>query len=342
MSTTEQTNPSLRFLIVEDDPDYANYLETMITGVCPGNRGVTITGSADEAVDLLRASFFDVCFLDYFLEDGGTGFDVLNGLKNKKLLTAFVFLTMHTKRQAAFEALQLGAMDYLIKSKFGEFELAKCNSYALYRKYKEVELQTSALKDSLTGLGNRVLFEENLQMAARQAKRSDENLGGLYIDIDDFKQINDTLGHAAGDEVLKSISERIVDQTRESGVVARLGGDEFAAVLVRVDTPERVPLIAQEVEKAISSQPYEIEEKMVSVGASVGASVFPNDTSDINELVKTANMRMYGSKKTKKDKKAQETKAKESNVHLTVPDSFQNTTSINGFRGMFGLNKAII
>jgi diguanylate cyclase (GGDEF)-like protein len=227
-------------------------------------------------------------------------------------------------------------MDYLIKSKFGEFELAKCNSYALYRKYKEVELQTSALKDSLTGLGNRVLFEENLQMAARQAKRSDENLGGLYIDIDDFKQINDTLGHAAGDEVLKSISERIVDQTRESGVVARLGGDEFAAVLVRVDTPERVPLIAQEVEKAISSQPYEIEEKMVSVGASVGASVFPNDTSDINELVKTANMRMYG------NKKAQETKAKESNVHLTVPDSFQNTTSINGFRGMFGLNKAII
>ncbi|MBT7768476.1 MAG: GGDEF domain-containing response regulator [Rhodospirillales bacterium] len=288
----------------------------MIASVCPTNRGIKRTESAAEAIDLLRGSFFDVCFLDYFLTDGGTGFDVLNGLKDKNLLTAFVFLTMNTKRQTAFEALQLGAMDYLIKAKFDEFELAKCISYALYRKYKEVELQTSALKDSLTGLGNRVLFEENLQMAALQAKRSDENLGVLYIDIDDFKEINDTHGHVAGDEVLKSISERIVDQTRESDVVARLGGDEFAAVLVRVDKPERVQQIAQNIEQAISSKPYEIDRKMVSVAASVGASVFPNDTSDINELVKTADMRMYGSKKSKKDKKKTD-----SNVHFYNPVS---------------------
>ena len=245
MAIDGQSGPSLRFLIVEDDADYAKYLETMIAGVCPTNRGIAVAESVDGALDLLRGSFFDVCFLDYFLTDGGTGFDVLNGLKDKNLLTAFVFLTMNTKRQTAFEALQLGAMDYLIKAKFDEFELAKCISYALYRKYKEVELQASALKDSLTGLGNRVLFEENLQMAARQAKRSDENLGVLYIDIDDFKEINDTYGHAAGDAVLKEISERIVDQTRESDVVARIGGDEFAAVLVRVDKPDRVHLIAQ-------------------------------------------------------------------------------------------------
>lgn len=192
------SNTPLRFLLVEDDPDYANYLDLMIKTVCPENGGIVKTTHANKALDILRASFFDVCFLDYYLEDGGTGFDVLKGLKDKQLLTAFVFLTRNTKRKTAFEALQLGAMDYLIKAKFDEFELAKCISYALFRKHREVELQTMALKDTLTGLGNRVLFEENLRMSVERAKRSNENLGVLYIDLDGFKEINDTHGHAGG------------------------------------------------------------------------------------------------------------------------------------------------
>ena len=210
------------------------------------------------------------------------------------------------------EALQMGAMDYLIKAKFDEFELAKCISYALYRKHREVELQTMALKDTLTGLGNRVLFEENLRMSVERAKRSNENLGVLYIDLDGFKDINDTHGHAGGDAILKSVSERIVDQTRESDVVARIGGDEFAAVLVRVDKPESVHTIAQSVENAISSTPYIIDGEEVSMSASVGASIFPSDTSDIEDLVKMADMRMYGSKKAKKARLAQP----ESNVRI--------------------------
>jgi diguanylate cyclase (GGDEF)-like protein len=303
---------ALCFLVVEDDPAYADYLEAMINMVCPENGGIVKTGYANKAVDILRASFFDVCFLDYYLEDGGTGFDVLRSQKDKQALTAFVFLTRNTKRKTAFEALQMGAMDYLIKAKFDEFELAKCISYALYRKHREVELQTMALKDTLTGLGNRVLFEENLRMSVERAKRSNENLGVLYIDLDGFKDINDTHGHAGGDAILKSVSERIVDQTRESDVVARIGGDEFAAVLVRVDKPESVHTIAQSVENAISSTPYIIDGEEVSMSASVGASIFPSDTSDIEDLVKMADMRMYGSKKAKKARLAQP----ESNVRI--------------------------
>jgi GGDEF domain-containing protein len=142
-------------------------------------------------------------FLDYYLEDGGTRFDVLKGLKDKQVFTAFVFLTRNIKRTTAFEVLQMSAMDYLTNAKVDEFELAKCISYPLYRKHREVGLQTMALRDTLAGLGNRVLFEENLRMSVELAKRPNENLGVLYIDLDGFKEINDTHGHAGGDAILK-------------------------------------------------------------------------------------------------------------------------------------------
>jgi GGDEF domain-containing protein len=183
----------------------------------------------------------------------------------------------------------MGAMDYLTKAKVDEFELAKCISYALYRKHWEVELQTMALRDTIAGLGNRVLFEENLRMSDELAKRPNENLGVLYIDLDGF-----------------------VDQTRESDVVARIGGDEFAAVLVRVDKPESENKIAQSVENAISSTPHIIDGEEISISASVGASIFPSATLNIEDLVKVANIRMYGSKKAKKERLAQP----ESNVRI--------------------------
>lgn len=108
MAATEKSDRDdlpLRFLIVEDDPDYAQNLELMIKAVCPANRGIVMTARADKAVEILRSSSFDVCFLDYYLEDETTGFDVLRGLKDKKLLTTFVFLTNNTGRSTAFEAL---------------------------------------------------------------------------------------------------------------------------------------------------------------------------------------------------------------------------------------------
>ena len=121
-------------------------------------------------------------------------------------------------------------------------------------------------------------------MSVEHAKRAGENLGVLYIDIDGFKEVNDTYGHAEGDAILKSVSELIVDQTRDSDVVARIYGDE----------------IAQNVEAAISVKPYEINGEPISIGAGVGASVYPSDTSDINKLVKMADMRMCGNKKARK------------------------------------------
>ena len=176
------------------------------------------------------------------------------------------------------------------------FDLSKSIAYSLYRKFREVRLQTEALKDSLTGLGNRSLFKEQLNQAIARAKRDDEKVGVLMIDLDRFKPVNDKHGHQVGDELLRQVAERIVSETRSSDVVARLGGDEFAAVLIRVASREYLDRIQKKLATAIGGQPYEVGKQWLKISASVGSSLFPDDTNNIHDLVHMADVRMYKEK----------------------------------------------
>lgn len=292
---------NLRFLVVEDDPVYGRFLEAMIAKCNPRHAGISMARNASDAIAILKNDVIDVCFLDYFLNNDTTGMDVLHALHGKSALTAFVFITVNDSKEAAFQALTLGAMDYLIKARFTEFDLAKSISFSLYRKYREVELQTKALKDSLTGLGNKALYEEQLRQSVERAHRDGEQLGVVMIDLDNFKPVNDTYGHQAGDMVLKDVASRIVEETRGSDVVARIGGDEFAAVLVKVNSPEDVTNIREKLSHSISSKPYDIGDgKSVSIGASVGTAMFPDDGKTIAELNRVADKRMYTIKERKK------------------------------------------
>ncbi len=225
----------------------------------------------------------------------------MQAVSGRNLTTAFVFVTVDSKKETAFQALTLGAMDYLIKANFTPFDLSKSIAYSLYRKFREIRLQTEALKDSLTGLGNRNLFNEQLNQAIARAKRDDEKVGVLMIDLDRFKPVNDKHGHLVGDELLKQVAERIVTETRGSDVVARLGGDEFAAVLIRVASREYLDRIRKKLAAAISDQPYKIDTHWLKIGASVGASLFPDDTENVHDLVHMADVHMYKEKEKHHD-----------------------------------------
>ena len=292
----------MRFLLVEDDLDYVEFLKVMIEAYCHNRFEVVVsaTSTADDAVKKLREMAFDVCFLDYYLDDGSTGLDVLKGVEPQRLPTVFIFLTVRNKKDTAFEALRLGAMDYLLKAKFDEFDFAKSISYSLYRKQREVDLQSVALRDALTGLGNRTLFEEELSILLKQAKRAEERLGIMYIDLNGFKRVNDVHGHLVGDGLLKQVAGRLVDATRDSDVVARMGGDEFAAILFRVEDRNAAQDVAEKVENAIAATPYRINDIEVSVGASVGIAVYPNDSEDMDDLVRLADQRMYEKKRAQR------------------------------------------
>ncbi len=290
----------MRFLIAESEQPYADHLKKMIKKCCPQDVKVDHVTTAKAALSHLDTNYYELCFLGYDLDGSAAGLDILKSLNNTTALTAFVILSSRASKEAAFEALTLGAMDYIIKERFTEFELSKCVSYSLYLKLREVGLQKEALHDALTGLGNKGLFDAQLQQASQRAKRDNEKIGLLVIDVDKFKYVNDKYGHKVGDQLLQQISERIVNETRSSDVVARIGGDEFAAILIKPKSAEHIYAIGEKIEKALSATPYNIDGTILKASASVGCAVLPDDSEDLDKLFSAADVQMYKHKNTKK------------------------------------------
>ncbi len=159
----------------------------------------------------------------------------------------------------------------------------------------EERLQYMATRDALTGLPNRLLLHERLAQAIAQARRSGRRVGVLFIDLDRFKNVNDTLGHRIGDELLKHVTRALSAALRETDLLARLGGDEFMVIVEDFDDPDVLGRIAQKLQDAIA-QPFHIEDHDIYVTSSIGISVYPDDSDDPEELLKHADVAMYRSK----------------------------------------------
>jgi diguanylate cyclase (GGDEF)-like protein/PAS domain S-box-containing protein len=159
----------------------------------------------------------------------------------------------------------------------------------------EAELHHLAHHDPLTGLPNRLLFQDRLDQALERAKRLGERFALLFFDLDDFKTINDSLGHTSGDLLLQTVAERLSRNLRRSDTLARLGGDEFVLLLESVKTPEDGARIAQLQLDALSL-PFELAGERVSISASVGLSLYPDDGGDPMSLIKAADTAMYQAK----------------------------------------------
>lgn len=163
------------------------------------------------------------------------------------------------------------------------------------RKFTEV-VERQANYDLLTELPNRSAFYETLRWALADAKRNKQSLALLFIDLDNFKPVNDSFGHAAGDELLKQVSSRLRNNLREGDVVARISGDEFTVIL-REFSNEFAPIdVAEKLLNEIRI-PYSLDEKQVMCGASIGIAVYPNDGNQVDELISKADYAMYEVKK---------------------------------------------
>lgn len=149
--------------------------------------------------------------------------------------------------------------------------------------------------DPLTGLPNRLLFQDRFQLALVQAKRQQQALAVLFIDIDNFKTINDTLGHAVGDQLIKTAAERLTQCVRNADTLARLGGDEFIALLVNVKNPQDAERVAKKIISAVAKV-FVVEGHELSITASIGVSLYPRDGQDTGVLIKNADTAMYRAK----------------------------------------------
>lgn len=163
---------------------------------------------------------------------------------------------------------------------------------ATARKQLEDKLQQMAHFDMLTGLPNRVLFFDRLEGALHFAKRNQNSVALLFLDLDGFKGANDTYGHDFGDRILQEVAARLQQSVRESDTVARMGGDEFTLILNSIDTPDDAVRVAEKVSKAIAV-PYCIEGKEWSLSTSIGISLYPRDSESCETLLNMADKAMY-------------------------------------------------
>ena len=160
----------------------------------------------------------------------------------------------------------------------------------------EAFLKEQAYRDSLTGLANRLLLSDRARVVIERSKRSQATFALLMVDLNDFKAINDTFGHAAGDEVLITAARRLVSAVRASDTVARLGGDEFVLIIESVDDPRELIQLGRKLIDTLSDVITLESGINVHVGASVGFALYPKDGSEVSDLLHVADKGMYDCK----------------------------------------------
>ncbi len=299
------TPDSIRILLVEDDEDDYVMTRDLLEDVPGTNFQLHWISSYAEAMDLILSdrAQFEVYLFDYRLGEH-TGLDLLHVVREAGNQVPVVILTGQREREVDLEAMHAGAADYLLKDEITSNQLERSIRYARERAQAARQITQLAFYDSLTGLPNRVLFKERLGQALLRQRRAVKHTAVLFLDIDDFKRINDTLGHQAGDELLKAASERLHQCLRQSDTlsredphdeapfVARLGGDEFTILLGDVPRPEDAATVARRM-LATLAEPFRLLAHEVHMSASIGIAVSPTDGKTIDELVRNADTAMY-------------------------------------------------
>ena len=295
---------SAKLLLVDDDEDNVFLLEQLLRHA--GYTHVTAITDPHKVAAMHAEHAYDLIVLDLQMPSMD-GFQVMAALKAVAAADSYLpvlAVTGHPGHKVS--ALQAGARDFVSKPFDWDEVLLRVHNMLEVRllhddaKNHAKILESLALQDPLTGLANRRLLPERVWMAIAHARRNKSAMAVLYLDLDGFKTVNDTLGHAAGDLLLKMVAGRLVDAVREEDTVARLGGDEFMIALWHVIGFDDTAKVAAKVIDAVS-KPYDIDGHAVTVTASVGASVYPAHGEDADALMKTADAALYIAKRAGKN-----------------------------------------
>jgi two-component system cell cycle response regulator len=302
ISNADILNASI--LIVDDQEANVQLLEQTLLEV--GYRCITSTLDPYAVCALHRANNYDLILLDLQMP-GMDGFQVMEGLKEIETDGYLPVLVITAQPGHKLRALTAGAKDFISKP----FDMMEAktrihNMLEVRLLYKQLEdysreMESLALHDALTGLPNRRLLMDRLSLAIAHARRHKRTMAVMYLDLDGFKLLNDTLGHDAGDTLLSMAAARLVAAVRQEDTVARLGGDEFVIVLWELTHADDVAKMVLKVMQAVSPQPYSIQGRDVSMTTSVGVSVYPTHGEVAETLMKSADLALYEAKRTGKN-----------------------------------------
>ena len=292
-----------RILVVDDLEANVRLLERTLRGA--GYTSVASTMDPYEVCELHRKNRYDLILLDLQMP-GMDGFQVMEGLKEIEAGGYLPVLVVTVQPDHKLRALQAGAKDFVSKPfDLVEVQARVCNMIEVRLLHTEARnygklLESLALHDSLTGLANRQLLAEKASLAIAHARRNKSSMAIVYLDLDGFKEINDTWGHDAGDNLLKMAAERLVAAVRQEDTVARLGGDEFVMALWQIGDADDAARVGEKLVSSMS-QPYSIQGRMVSVTASAGIGIYPAHGEDVDTLMKSADLALYDAKRAGKN-----------------------------------------
>jgi len=284
----------MKVLQIEDNPLDASLVKEMLKEGDWARFEVTHVTHLADALTRLAEDTFDVALMDLSLPDS-YGLDTLRAVHNVAPDLAIIVLTGVHDEALAISTVHCGAQDYLLKGQVESNLLTRALRYAIERKRSEQYINQLAYYDNLTTLPNRMLLQDRLRVALARARRNRLVLAVIFVDLDQFKMINDTLGHVVGDRVLQEVAERLKACVRDTDTVARPGGDEFTVLLPEVTQEKDVIMVAERILAALLP-PFIISEHELYISASIGISRYPLDGEDAEALLKNADTAMYRAK----------------------------------------------
>ncbi|MDQ1303726.1 MAG: hypothetical protein QG595_1709 [Pseudomonadota bacterium] len=284
----------MKLLLVEDNPADVEFLAASLRRQRASDVEMVNVQSLGSATERLGSEKFDIVLLDLHLPDA-SGLECIDAIQAIDNEIPIVVLSGQDDEEFAVSILNKGAQDYLVKWEGQGRTILRSVRYAIERKRSELRLNYMAQFDALTGIPNRQYFNDQLTRATARARRDGRKVTLLFLDLDEFKVVNDTLGHDAGDRLLKEVASRIQRSVRTGDVVARLGGDEFAVLLEGLTGPLEVETMASSL-LALISQPYHIADRQLDITTSIGITMYPNDSADTQMLLKNADIAMYQAK----------------------------------------------
>jgi diguanylate cyclase (GGDEF)-like protein len=282
-----------RVLLIEDNPGDVRLIREMLSEGEEALFHVDCVGRLSQGLEYLATRSTGIVLLDLSLPDS-YGFDTFLKVYAHSPKVPIIVLTGNDDQTVALAAVKTGAQDYLVKGKLDRELLLRSMQYSIERKRYQEQLEYQANYDALTGLPNRNLLHDRLRQSVF-AQRFVRSIGVVFLDIDHFKFVNDSLGHNTGDKLLQKVAERLASAVRDGDTVARLGGDEFILILNDQTGQEVIYRAMQRIISKVA-EPIEVDGQELLVTASAGISLYPQDGPDVETLLKNADAAMYRAK----------------------------------------------
>ena len=280
-------------LLIEDNPGDARLIELMLAEDPESPFRLSCVDRLSRGLEALAAEKPGLVLLDLSLPDSH-GLETFDKVYAHSPTVPIIVLTGNDDQMVALNAVKTGAQDYLVKGKLDRELLVRAMQYSIERKRYQEQLEHQANYDALTGLPNRNLLHDRLKQAV-YAQRHARSIAVVFIDLDHFKFINDSLGHSAGDKLLQEMADRLRATVRDGDTVSRLGGDEFIRVL---NAQQNEDIIVRAMQRIIGEvgKPVTIDGQELTVTCSAGISLYPQDGPDVDTLLKNADAAMYRAK----------------------------------------------